>query len=196
MHDPDAIAVDNSISPSDPSKGDVYVVADARSEHGLLAKFSSAGKPLPSLKEEGEEAWEGTLDGVAVDSHGTVWVYRGTEEEGHVERFDDGARNGFIEPALESDVACPKAGFAVDSAGEVLYANHERENHEEVCPLEEGERELPVVTAKLRTSGEVLEPLLAALDPESTTGVAVDSSTASSTSTTGAQSRRSTPLGC
>ncbi len=174
---PDAIAVDNSTSASDPSKGDVYVVADGRDEHGHLEKFTADGEPLGAIKQEGVEAkWEGTLDGVAVDPAGTVWVYRGVEAEGHVEAFSDAGKPVFVEPAFEPAVICPKLGFAAGPAG-TLYAGHERENREELCPLEEGEAPRPTVAAKLTVEGEALDTTLAAVDPSQTTGIAAEPST-------------------
>ena len=172
---PGAIAVDNSSSLSDPSRGSVYVVTDARVEHSHIVKFSAAGEPLSSLKQAGVEAkWEGALDGVAVDGSGRLWVYRGVEAEGFIERFSDAVKNKFEEPALESTVFCPKPGFAIDTAGELLYGDHERENHEGGCPVEEGEAARPVVTAQLGKEGEALETRLGALDPLQSTAVATE----------------------
>jgi hypothetical protein len=70
---PEAIAVDNSTSASDPSRGDLYVVADGRLGHAHLEKFTAGGEPLGSIKQAGVEAkWEGALDGVAVDNSGRL----------------------------------------------------------------------------------------------------------------------------
>ena len=172
---PEAIAVDNSTSASDPSRGDLYVVADGRSGHAHLEKFSAGGEPLGWIKQAGVEAkWEGALDGVAVDNSGRLWVYRGVEARGLIERFSDAAKNKFEEPLLESVVFCPKPGFAVDGAGEILYVDHERENHEGGCPLEAGEPARPVVAATLRSSGEALETLGSALDPQQTKAAATE----------------------
>jgi DNA-binding beta-propeller fold protein YncE len=177
LSSPEAIAVDNSTSPADPSKGDVYVVADGRLEHGRLAKFTAEGEPLGSIKQEGDEAkWEGTLDGVAVDASGTLYVYRGTEAEGHIERFSDAERNQFEEPSLETSVSCPKPGFAVDSVGDTLYVDHEEENREEACPFEEGEPARPVVGAQLEIDAESTETIISALDPSPTTAIAAEPS--------------------
>jgi DNA-binding beta-propeller fold protein YncE len=173
LSSPEAIAIDNSTSPSDPSRGDVYVVADTSDEHGHLEKFSASGEPLASVKQEGDEAkWEGALDGVAVDSSGRVWVYRGVETEGIVERFSDAEKNEFEEPGLETDVVCPKPGLAVAAGGESVYVDHERENREGFCPAEEGEAPRPVVAAQLRSNAETLEPQLGALDPEQSSALA------------------------
>ena len=172
LDSPQEIAVDNSTSASDPSKGDVYVVADGRVEHGRVEKFTAEGEPLGAIKQAGSEPWEGALDGVAVDGSGRLWIYRGVEAEGLIERFSDAVKNAFEEPALEATVFCPKAGFAVDSTGEGLYIDHERENRAGGCPQEEGEPSRPVVTAKLTSSGGALETVAPALDPLQSAAVA------------------------
>jgi DNA-binding beta-propeller fold protein YncE len=177
LRSPGSIAVDNSASGADPSRGDVYVIADTRSEHGRLAKFTAEGEPLTPLRQTGSQHWEGTLDGVAVDGGGGVWVYRDAEAQGVIERFGSAAKNQFEEPALESPVHCPKPGFAVDAAGEHLYVAHERENHEEACPAEEGETARPVVVARLTRTGEVLEAPLGALDPLQSAAVGTEAAT-------------------
>ena len=170
---PEAIAVDDSRNGTDPSRGDVYVVSDARAEHGRLEKFSATGEPIASIKQAGVEAkWEGALDGAAVDASGRLWVYRGVETEGFVERFSDAVKNKFEEPVLESGVMCPNPGFAVDATGTDLYADHERAKKEEECPRELGETPLPVVAAHLEDQGESLAPLFAALDPLQTSAIA------------------------
>ena len=170
---PEAIAVDDSLSGTDPSRGDVYVVSDTRPEHGRLEKFSATGEPIGSIKQAGVEAkWEGALDGAAVDASGRLWVYRGIETEGFVERFSNAVKNKFEEPVLESGVMCPKPGFAVDATGTDLYADHERAKKEEECPRELGETPLPVVAAQLEHQGESLAPLFAALDPFQTSAIA------------------------
>jgi DNA-binding beta-propeller fold protein YncE len=154
LHDPEAIAVDNSTSPSDPSRGDVYVVSDARAEHTQVVKFSGDGEPITAIKQSGSEPkWEGLLDGLAVDSSGRLWVYRGVEAEGFVERFTDASHNKFEETTLETSVLCPKPGFAVSNTGEAVYVDHERENMFGGCPAEEGESPRPVVAAALALSG-------------------------------------------
>ncbi len=176
LNAPDEIAVDNSTSPSDPSKGDVYVVGDARGEHGHLEKFTSEGEPLSAVRQAGEESWEGTLDGVAVDGAGGLWVYRGAEAEGIVERFTDAEKNKFEEPARESSVLCAKPGFAVDADGGGVLVDHERLNKAGECSLEEGKAAFPAVAAKLKLEGESLSTLNAALDPSQTDALAVESS--------------------
>ena len=173
LSSPGAIAIDNA--PGSPSMGDVYVVSDARFERGHLEKFTAEGEPLNEIRQAGAEPWEGELDGVSVDGTGRVWVYRGVEAEGFVERFSDAVKNRFEEPSMESTVRCPAAGFAVDAAGEQLYLDHERENREEACPAEEGEHARPVLSAQLRPVGEGLETSFSALDAQQTSAVATES---------------------
>ena len=183
---PLAVAVDNSRSPADPSRGDVYVITSSRVNRSRIEKFSPEGAWLGRLKQAGTEArWEGTLDGVSVDGNGTVWAYRADEGEGYVERFTDGAKNEFVEPALEprleprtgvSEAFCAQPGFAVDETGEHVYAAREHENSVEGCPEAEGEARRPVVAAELglSESGEELTPLLSALDPQPASAIAVE----------------------
>jgi len=185
LQSPAEIAVDNS---SGPSAGDVYVVADPSAEQAVLQKFGRSGELMGRLKEEGtlKPSESGALDGVAVDSSGTVWVYRGESgiegsEAGKVEKFSNGAVNKFIEPVLEiqppfeASALCPRPGFAVDATGENFYADHERETLFEECPAGvEGEKQRSVVNGKFKSSGKALEPLIAALDPENTTATAVE----------------------
>lgn len=201
---PGAIAVDNSAG---PSRGDVYAVIDPRPKHALLRKFSPSGVELGTLRQEGTAlTWEGGLDGVAVDGSGNVWVYRAVStEEATVERFNGAPTNEFLsalETTLESteleerhEVAvplCPKPGFAVDGAGEHVYADHERLNSEERCPeqvqIEESKKVPPehlhaTVTAlfKFHGSEEFLEALRAGLDSQTTAAVAADQASDAST---------------
>jgi hypothetical protein len=198
---PGAIAVDNS---SGPSKGDVYVVVDPRRKHGLLRKFGPNGEELSTIRQEGSAvAWEGELDGVAVDGSGNLWVYRAVNtEEATVERFNAAAPNEFLsamETTLEStelenksEVSvpiCPKPGFAVDGPGERMYADHERLDSEERCPeqvqieeREENKKQPPketshaVVSAlfKFHGSEEFLEALSAGVVSQTTAAIAAD----------------------
>lgn len=172
LDSPEAVAVDNSTNTSDPSRGDVYVITDARSERSHLTKFTATGEPIGSLKQEGSEAkWEGALDGVSVDGSGRLWVYRGAEATGEVERFGDEVKNLFEEPVLESPVTCPKPGFAVDATGERLYVDHELESHD-ACPQEEGQPSRSVLTSQLSLAGETLETGLNAMDQLPSSAVA------------------------
>ncbi len=90
---PAAIAVDNSSGPSDPSRGDLYVMD---SGHGVIDKFSPSGEYLSQITGFGTS----NLLGIAVDAQGTVRadvsaVATGVTEPGgvSVEEFDDSAAN-------------------------------------------------------------------------------------------------------
>src|ERR1039457_2359245 len=77
--EPSLIVVDNSASPLDPSKEDVYVVDEG---HGVIDKFGPAGAYLgqitgaetPGGAFDPGEASAGSIMGVAVDTSGSVWV--------------------------------------------------------------------------------------------------------------------------
>ena len=107
---PAAIAVDNSTSPSDPSRGDLYVM-DAG--HGVIDKFSPDGEYLSQIAGFEPATVERNIGfcctsghellGLAVDAQGTVRVETsglatGIRSSGgvSVEEFDDSAANHVI----------------------------------------------------------------------------------------------------
>ena len=182
-----AIAVDNSSG----GAGTVYVGANASGKKPDVQRFSADGEtPLGKLPVEEE----GQLDGVAVDRHGTVWLYRGEEEAtGVIEGYSGGTPPVRLEPTLGSPLACPKSGFGVDAGGEAFYVDHELLSGEGECPavLEREKRELkepaegallrPSVAGKLNAE-EVLSSggvAISELDRQNTTGVAVDQASGS-----------------
>jgi DNA-binding beta-propeller fold protein YncE len=186
---PGAIAIDNSASAADPSRGDVYVVGaeekgEEAEERDYLYKFTANGekifkKSIFKAKDDGEEVETELEDisGVAVDAQGRLWAY--WEEEGLVSGFSDAEHNQLIpslskELPLESLYEC-RAGpeFAVSADAEYLYAGHERENALEECPFEELalEEAGQTLVAKVTQAGQVLAK---GLDNQDTTGVAVD----------------------
>lgn len=177
---PEAIAIDNSTSGSDPSKGDVYVISDRVSVNNNIEKFTSAGASLGRLS----SSELSSVGGIAVDSTGIVWVW--DNEQGAVGSFDNAEPNkprpGI--PVEESVSACGAPGFAVDAVGEALYVNHQRENFEEECPEGAPSSKDPAVTGKVAIDGEpqVGVALIPALDDENTSAVAVDLSTATQAS--------------
>ncbi len=164
LDSPVAIAVDNCTITSareskpctteqDPSVGDVYVAANSTWKKAVVDKFSSEGKLVVSLIAKKEEKeLEGMVDGVAVDSSGTVWVEREDEEsEFMLERFNDEAKNTLLEAsALEVEnlegARPTRPGFAVDSKGDV-YTTYEPngidlpQREEEAEEIKERERE-------------------------------------------------------
>ncbi len=151
---PSAIAVDNSTSESDPSRGDVYVVAENRT----IYKLSPEGAPIGTLKRfsiEGSETKFATIEGVAVDTSGTLFVY---QADGVVDTFSDAMSNE-VESRITVEAGhTAESGLALDS-NDNLYVGLE------------GAGGLPVVGKLERATGKLL---LAQLDGEHTTAVAVN----------------------
>ncbi len=179
---PGQIAVDNSSRASDPSRGDVYVVGALEEgagleEHNVLYKYDPAsGKVLfkKTLFHRGSEELElEAIYGVAVDTHGGLWVY--WSEEGLISGFDDQEANRW-QPSLTKEFKVAertecraRPGFAVAANDEFFYLARERETGLEECLEEET---APVLVEKFSRSGQLMAR---ALDHEDTTGVAVDS---------------------
>ncbi len=183
-----AIAVDNSPG----GVGGVFVGANGSAKRPDVQRFSAGGEALGKLPVEEE----GRVDGLAVDGHGTAWLYRGEEEEsGVLEGFSGGSPPVRLEPSLSSPLACPKPGFGVDAGGEVFYVDHELLTSEAECPAvverelaeekepAEGKLARPVITGKLNGE-EVLDSggvAVSELDRRATTGVAVDQASSEGT---------------
>jgi hypothetical protein len=141
-----AIAVDNSPSPLDPSRGDVYV---ADTGHDVIDKFSASGTYLGQIVETtGGAAFSG-LFGVAVDANGAVWVY---QRSGEIDSFSDALSNEYLSQR-PSPFEGTGPGFGVDSAGGLYVVNGQ-----------------PFV-GKSSSSGVLL---IEALDHEESFGVAVN----------------------
>lgn len=185
--EPGAIAVDNSPD----GRHEVYVDMNANAKRPDVQRFPANGeKPLGKLPVEEE----GRLDGIAVDSQGRVWLYRGEEEEtAEIEGFSDAEKPVALGGAFGPPVECPKPGFAVDAAGEDFYLDHELLNSEDECPAvverekaeerkgkAEGSEARPVVTTRLNPK-EVLSNSESGIDRQNTTGVAVDQASSEQT---------------
>jgi DNA-binding beta-propeller fold protein YncE len=144
---PDDLAVDNSTSVSDPSRGDVYVLD---SGHNVIDKYSPTGEYIGQITEAASGATLGALKGVAVDPNGELWVYQASNE---IDNFSDAVANQYLDK--RNSPFGTSLGFGVNPE-EDLYVNRGAE-----------------VVAKLNEMGE---PLIEEVDGDRTTGVAVDPS--------------------
>jgi NHL repeat len=131
---PTSVAVDNSTEKTDPSSGDVYV-ANSKGK-GTVDKFGPKGEFIGTVfsKQEAKEIAEeefGRIDGVAVDTHGALWV---AWQSGAITHYTNGVEN---ERVLEPEIfyepfapVFPRPGFAVNSRGD-LYIDVEPGGSEE-----------------------------------------------------------------
>jgi DNA-binding beta-propeller fold protein YncE len=78
---PATLAVDNSLNPSDPSAGDVYVLDRG---HGVVDKFGPSGQFLGEVG----GPYPASPLGVAVDAEGNVWVESEQQGDSLIYRFD------------------------------------------------------------------------------------------------------------
>ncbi len=149
LDSPQAIAVDNSANPLDPSAGDVYV---ANTADNAIEKFGPDGEYIGQVQETtAGSPFASELYGVAVDPNGELWVYLSGKE---IDNFSDAAANEFI--STRDDEFGTNPGFAVDSEDN-LYVIRGSET-----------------VAKLTSSGAVISE---EVDPESATAAAVDLAT-------------------
>ena len=178
---PAGIAVDNSSSVADSSRGDVYVVGAEEEgafaeEHSVLYKYDpTTGKVLfkkTVFHAEKEELELEEIYGVAVDGSGTLWVYWG--EEGVLSAFSDAEANHWLpsltkETKVEERFGCrARPGMALAPNDEFFYLAHERESDLGECAEEESS---PVLVAKFDGSGHAVAR---GVDREASSGVAVD----------------------
>jgi DNA-binding beta-propeller fold protein YncE len=206
---PTYVAVDNSTSASDPSKGDVYVVGavgeekhEAKPERFVVYKFNEKGEPVTKITkiklkvpEEFEEELELVL-GIAVDSTtGSLFVYQ--EEEIFV--FNDEEKNKGVSHVL-SQGGEGRPGIAVDSHDDFYVGTHElsgsfsvseevvtqmiEEEDEEAGLYEEAQEPFAASEAfGIVAELESVHPgkvFVPELDPEDTTAVAVNPSSEAS----------------
>jgi hypothetical protein len=180
---PASVAVDNSTEATDPSRDDVYV-ANSKGK-GTVDKFSADGAFLGTVfgKQEAKEIAEeefGRIDGVAVDTHGALWV---AWQSGAITHYANGVKN---ERVLEPEIfyepfapVFPRPGFAVNSRGD-LYIDVEPGGSEEAkhpCQT------VPCNVLALRNDGageflpELGEAFTEGFGGATATGVAVDETT-------------------
>jgi hypothetical protein len=131
---PASIAVDNSTNPSDPSKGDVYVV-DLRlgTQLNVIDKYTANGEYIDQLTGTPSrrfaalhfagERVRGPGTSVAVDTTGRLWVTFRDENEirSYVAGFDDGVQNGFLSEPGEVRGNAFSEGLAVDSRDNLYF---------------------------------------------------------------------------
>jgi hypothetical protein len=160
-----AIAVDNSTSPLDPSKGDVYVLDN---RHKVIDKFSSSGSyigqvvgasPASPYSNASEPPF-----GVAVDPGGVLWVVAGWDQ---IDQFNDALANEYVSSlkpkfpntnGAKSNVLSFK-GLALDSEDNLYTGSWPSIFEKFTVPTEFNKRG---------------EALVEELDGEETTGFAVD----------------------
>lgn len=107
---PDAVAIDNSGSAQDPSAGDVYV-ANAKGKP-TVDKFSASGEFLGELlsKSDRREIHQeelGSIDGIAVDPRGTVWI---AWSEGEITQYNDAVQNERVKQTEGGEIAFEAGG--------------------------------------------------------------------------------------
>ena len=174
LHNAKGIAIDND--PGSPSYGDVYVEAvtsfeegETEFEGGIYDKFTSTGTFIALFKGfkapgESTELFE-EPHGLTVDALGEFIVYN---EETAV-YFTGEEKNKFLR-LVESEVfGDAREGIATDAAGDIYFGVGELVN----------EPASPTVVAKTAflEGTEETSTLIGALDPENTTGFAVDPKT-------------------
>ena len=202
VRSPAAIAVDNSTSAADPTRGDVYIAGGEEreaSERNEIYEYSPAKgaivhkwKTFKVKEKHNGEAVEEELEldeisGLAVDASGVLWVY--WEEEGNIDGFAKSVSSGESpllswqpgsqrRPDVEAKFECfARPAFAVAPGDKSFYVGYEHENGEEECPGERGETADATAVAQLDGAAPLPRTVLGALDHQDTTGVAVDPST-------------------
>jgi DNA-binding beta-propeller fold protein YncE len=125
---PEAIAVDDSPSASDPSKEDVYVTNTAEN---VVEKFSASGAYLGQISSGVGGTPFGGLLGVAVSPGGALWIYAEKTgrpvggENAEIDSYTDAEPNHLVERESHASQAGGEAwpGLAVDTAGD-FYVGH------------------------------------------------------------------------
>ncbi len=125
---PEEVAVDNSTSSSDPSKGDVYVTDIG---HDVVDKFSPTGEYIDQITGTDLTPSVDRLEGVAVDREGGLWLYYVQKltvaEQIYAASFTDGVANSLTTYGIHlllrssqgtADPAQTEPGFAIDSKGD------------------------------------------------------------------------------
>jgi WD40-like Beta Propeller Repeat len=194
---PTAIAIDNSSDTKDPSRGDVYVIADVVNEKSYVQKYGPDGEYIGLLSNSEEEReFNGYAEGLAVDAKGEVWL---DWSEGEISTFTDAEKNKRVKGPLEeleagTEVEPLRFGLAIDAEQNVyvtdepagLFEASEETGYSEEGKNEDGEEpcsQAPCFAAKLTTveeeeqGGNIRRPgeaLIERFDQENTSDLAVD----------------------
>jgi DNA-binding beta-propeller fold protein YncE len=183
LHGAQTIAVDNSTSGTDPSRGDVYVEAvtpyeeevggkELEFEYGVIDKFTPSGEvggkpePLGQIKGWHEKGGSGEKfeapHGVAVGPTGQLWI---ADEEELLIVFDNSEKNKFLHIVESEEISEGRPGLALDKAGSIYYAHS----------FEAGEGQTVVGKEKLFQEESSFLGLTVneAIDQKNTTGLAV-----------------------
>ncbi len=189
---PEAIAVDNSHNPEDPSRNDVYVSSTkvlAEVAKGAIFKFENGVQIAKITKFQtpaGELQTLGRISGLAVGSGGTLWVSGEVEGEQVVDRVSDAPPNAGVAKLLfppgETGGGLTIApGLALESAEHTFYVGHTEEETEEELEKEAEEKTKAspctvrrCTTASFSFGAEGIEQLAEELVSGNTTSVAVN----------------------
>ncbi len=122
LDSPEAIAVDNSGNPGDPSDGDVYVTNTA---DNAIEKFGPAGEYVGQLTKAAFAGIDAT-EGIGVDPSGVVWVYYAVGIDPAVDGFNDALVNESISQRSDLGEGVAERGFAVNSEDDLYINSHEK----------------------------------------------------------------------
>jgi hypothetical protein len=172
-----AISVDNSTSPTDPSRGDVYVDAETATGSHVIDKFGPAGEPIEQItavktKFEGvvsTEPLEETPAGFTIAPDGTLWLYEESKVVGFANTNTRKAATTILEPLFEGE---PAPGLALDGVGDFYLGHTGFSNREGTPDVLSKQNEI-----KNELGETALQTTIEEISPEDTSGSAVDQAT-------------------
>jgi hypothetical protein len=160
-----AIAVDNSISPLDPSKSDVYVLD---TDHNVIDKFSSLGAYIGQISFPASPNGGHSLNGIAVASDGSLWAQYGESSETTIYKFNDNAPVNELGSTIKAKTR--GRGGATGDFGDIGIALDSQDNL--YIGLTQSEI-APSFPMELSPTGQVLAETLDG-DEEGAIGIATD----------------------
>lgn len=184
---PEAVAVDDCVQAAtscdeaeDPSVGDVYVAGAKKGNKGKLGEEEYLYKLNSNLEAVGSHKFKESIDGVAVDPSGGLFVYEGVQPSEIVALGDAAENLSATAKVVKSGALGPaRSAFAVESHGNFYAGSVPSGNEAEAGSglaelFDELEGEEVGVVAKLAGSNGTV--LVHALDFEESTAVAVNPS--------------------